>query len=100
MAAILLCRRPIVSSLPYGESAARSVAPPSPREIYGTGEQHRGRIVRFRVKRSRSMYVLDFKEAETSYAARTLYLGKLGGIAQVRAHFRRFDLNTGFPFSG
>lgn len=92
MAAILLCRRPIVSSLPYGESAARSVAPPSPREIYGTGEQHRGRIVRFRVKRSRSMYVLDFKEAETSYAARTLYLGKLGGIAQVRESRCRYDL--------
>lgn len=94
MAAILLCRRPIVSSLPYGESAARSVAPPSPREIYGTGEQHRGRIVRFRVKRSRSMYVLDFKEAETSYATRTLYLGKLGtrGIAQVRESRCRYDL--------
>lgn len=66
-------------------------------------------IVRFRVKRSRSMYVLDFKEAETPYATRTLCLEKLGtrGIEEVsrkslsiRSHFRRFDLNTGFPFSG
>lgn len=61
------------------------MAPPSPREIYGTDEQHRGRIARFRVKRSRSMYRPGFQGSSNFVCDTHALLGKIrGGIAEVR----------------